>query len=115
MHVWRMYQERQGMATVSIFLSHSRQDTAFCGALVSALRAVGADVWYDEHHLGVESLRPVVLQELDRGPICIVALSHASLASQSFQREATWAYELAKRDPTHLILPVTAERVDRGD
>jgi hypothetical protein len=31
------------------------------------------------------------------------------------RREASWAYELLDRDPTHVILPVTAGPIDRDD
>jgi hypothetical protein len=87
------------MAQVAIFVSHSHEDGAFCRALVSALREAGADVWYDEHNLGAGDLMNVIQQELGRRPIFVVILSKHAFTSRWVQRETTWAYELADRDP----------------
>ena len=71
------------MATpMRIFISHSHQDTAFCQALVRALRDAGADVWYDEHNLGSGELMSVIQRELGIRPIFIVILSKHALASK---------------------------------
>jgi hypothetical protein len=66
-----------------IFVSYAPEDSAWCHAFVQALREAGADVWYDERHLGdgflgaegEESAR-----ELRARPIFIAILSPASLA-----------------------------------
>jgi tetratricopeptide (TPR) repeat protein len=104
------------MATaLPIFVSHSHQDGAFCQALVTALRAAGADVWYDEHNLGAGHLMDVIQQELDRRKIFIVILSKNAFASKWVKRETGWAYSLYDRDPTRVILPVTASAIERDD
>jgi len=71
------------MATaLPIFVSHSHEDTAFCQALVTALRGAGADVWYDEHNLGACHLMDVIQQELGRRKIFIVILAKNAFASK---------------------------------
>lgn len=98
-----------------IFVSHSHEDSAFCQALVTALRESGADVWYDEHNMGAGHLMDVIQQELDRRKIFIVILSRNAFGSKWVKRETTWAYELFDRDPTRVILPVTAGTIERND
>jgi tetratricopeptide (TPR) repeat protein len=98
-----------------IFVSHSHEDTTFCQALVTALREAGADVWYDEHNLGAGHLMDVIQRELDRRKIFIVILSKNAFASKWVKRETGWAYSLYDRDPTRVILPVTASAIERGD
>jgi uncharacterized protein YfaA (DUF2138 family) len=44
------------MAQLRIFLSHSSSDRDFADVLARALRGAGADVWYDETHLGTGQL-----------------------------------------------------------
>ncbi|MBA2680946.1 MAG: toll/interleukin-1 receptor domain-containing protein, partial [Ktedonobacteraceae bacterium] len=101
------------MATMQIFVSHSHSDSAFCHSLVDALRNAGADVWYDEHNLGSGQLMEVVQRELDRRPVFIVILSPAAFASRWVRRETGWAYELFDRDPTRILLPITAVPIER--
>lgn len=98
-----------------IFVSHSHEDTAFCQALVTALRGAGADVWYDEENLGAGHLMDVIQQELGRRKIFIVILSKNAFASKWVKRETGWAYSLYDRDPTRVILPVTASAIERDD
>ncbi len=98
-----------------IFVSHSHEDSAFCQALVTALRGAGADVWFDEHNLGAGHLMDVIQQELGRRKIFIVILSKHAFASKWVRRETGWAYSLYDRDPTRVILPVTASAIERDD
>lgn len=104
------------MATaLPIFVSHSHEDSAFCQALVTALRDAGADVWFDEHNMHSGNLMDVIMSELDQRKIFILILSKNAFASRWVRRETTWAYELAERDPTRVILPVTAGPIERSD
>src|SRR5260221_980356 len=91
-----------------IFASHSHEDDTFCRGIVSALRGAGADVWYDEHNLGSGQLVDTIERELKVRPVVVVILSDAALASQWVRDECTWAYNLLRRDPSRIILPVTA-------
>src|SRR5260221_12627061 len=101
------------MSTMRIFVSHSHEDDAFCRALVDDLRTAGADVWYDEHNLGSGQLMTVIQRELGSRPVFVVILTKATFASHWVRRETLWAYELADRDPTRILLPVTAGPVAR--
>jgi len=98
-----------------VFVSHSHDDTEFCHAIVQALRDAGADVWYDEHNLGSGQLMSVIQRELGSRPIYVLILSKSAFASKWVHRESTWAYELADRDPSRVILPVTAGKIERND
>src|SRR5690349_20392450 len=100
------------MAQMRIFLSHSSQDKPFAGALVHALRGAGADVWYDEQNLGPGILRREIMRELSSRPVFVVVVSRAALQSDWVQDECEWAYNLAKREPNRLMLPVVAGSYD---
>ena len=103
------------MSTMRIFVSHSHEDDAFCRALVQGLRQAGADVWYDEHNLGSGQLMTVIQRELGSRPVFVVILTRATFASRWVRRETLWAYELGDRDPTRILLPVTAGPIERSD
>jgi len=100
---------------VKIFVSHSHEDYDACNALVEALRDAGADVWYDEHNLTSGRLGPTIERELRARPVFIVMLSPAALASHWVEDEARWAYNLMRRDPARIILPVLCETVNEDD
>src|SRR5260221_4892561 len=103
------------MSTMRIFVSHSHEDDAFCRALVDDLRTAGADVWYDEHNLGSGQLMTVIQRELGSRPVFVVILTRATFASRWVRRETLWAYELADRDPTRILLPVSAGPMARSN
>lgn len=104
------------MATaLPIFVSHSHEDSAYCHALVTALRNAGADVWYDEHNLESGQLMDVIMRELGRRKIFVLILSKHAFGSKWVRRETGWAYTLYDRDPTRVILPVTAGPIERDD
>lgn len=103
------------MAQMQVFVSHSHEDDAYCRAVVAGLRGAGADVWYDEHNLGSGQLMEVIQRELGNRPVVILILSKAAFASRWVRREIGWAYELLDRDPSRLLLPVTAGPIARDD
>ena len=100
------------MAQMRIFVSHSNQDNEFCVSLVKALRDAGADVWFDEHHLGPGELTEKIIEVLNKRPVFIVVLSKAALASSWVRDETLWAYTLNKRYRDRIILPVTVEPLE---
>jgi tetratricopeptide (TPR) repeat protein len=100
---------------MSIFVSHSHQDDAFCRSLVTALRAADADVWYDEQNLGAGHLMDAIERELRRRPVFIVILSPAALASRWVKDECTWAYARNRKDPSRILLPVIASALADED
>jgi hypothetical protein len=103
------------MAQMRVFVSHSSKDKMFCDRLVGALRGAGADVWYDEHNLGAGVLRHEIAQQLAARPVVIVIVSKAALTSQWVRDECEWAYNLYRRKPERLILPVVAAPYDLDD
>jgi tetratricopeptide (TPR) repeat protein len=103
------------VAVVSIFVSHSHHDNAFCQEIVQALRDAGADVWYDEQNLDSGPIMDEVQREIGHRPVFIVILSKAAFAAKWVRRETKRAYEMADRDPTRLIIPVTAGPIARED
>jgi hypothetical protein len=73
--------------THGIFVSHSTADNTWCHGLVTALRAAGQDVWYDETHLGggMEWIRVIEHEIIAREVFVIVVtcsvrkwISHAA-------------------------------------
>jgi hypothetical protein len=99
----------------SIFVSHSHQDAAFCQELVVALRAAGANVWYDEHNMGSGQLTPTIERELRARSIFVVILSPSAIQSQWVAEETLWAYNLYRGENTRTILPVLAAPVNERD
>ena len=86
-----------------VFVSHASEDSAFCRALVDALIAAGADVWYDERNLGSGVLRREIMRELSARPVFLVVLSKAAFVSSWVQDECEWAYNLYRRKPERLM------------
>jgi tetratricopeptide (TPR) repeat protein len=93
---------------LQVFVSHSHEDDSFCRAVVQALREAGADVWYDEHNMGSGQLLDTIDRELRERPMFILILTPAAVKSAWVRDECKWAYNLLRRDPSRLILPVTA-------
>lgn len=103
------------MGQMDIFVSHSSEDTPFCDAFVSALRGTGADIWYDVENLGAGELRKEIMHELSLRPTFIVMLSPTALKSPWVQDECEWAYNLLRREPHRIFVPVTAQSYDPRD
>ncbi len=103
------------MGELRVFVSHNYADTGFGDALAQGLRGAGADVWYDEQNLGAGRLRKEISRELASRPAFIVVLSKAAFASEWVQDECEWAYNLYKREPNRIILPVTAQPIEPSD
>lgn len=100
------------MAQMQVFVSHSSEDDTFCRGVVTALRGAGADVWYDEHNLDAGQLMDTIERELRARPVVVVILSVAALRSQWVRDECRWAYTMLRRDPSRIILPVTADPLE---
>jgi tetratricopeptide (TPR) repeat protein len=96
------------MATLQVFVSHTKDDTDFCHMVVEGLIGAGADVWYDEHNMGSGMLLDTIEQEIRMRPVFVVILSPAALRSQWVRDECKWAYMRFKRDSTRIIQPVLA-------
>lgn len=103
------------MGQMGIFVSHSSKDREFCDPFVGALREAGADVWYDVANLGVGVLRAEIMRELSSRPAFIVVLSPTALNSTWVQDECEWAYNLLRREPNRIFVPVTARPYEPSD
>ena len=97
-----------------IFVSYTYEDTAFARSLVTALRGVGADVWYDEHTVGSGELGSVIARELQARPIFVLILSPAALASHWVEDACRQACSLLPHDPTRTLLSVLAAPITNG-
>lgn len=102
-------------AQLRVFISHASEDSAFCQAMVDALTGAGADVWYDGRNPDSGMLRPGIMRELSARPVFLVVLSKAAFASTWVQDECEWAYNLYRRKPERLILPVAGAPYDPDD
>lgn len=103
------------MAQLKIFVSHSHQDDAFCRKLVTALRDAGADVWYDESNLGLGHISATIMEELSERAVFVVVLSKAAFKSDWVYNECFWTWRLSTDEPQRVMVPVTAQPIDRDD
>ncbi len=103
------------MAQLRIFLSHSSADRDFADALARALRGAGADVWYDETHLGTGQLLDEISAQLPTRPVFLLVVSKAAFGSDWVRQECKWAFNLYKREPNRIMLPVVAKQIDPAD
>lgn len=93
---------------IRVFLSHSREDIAFCGPVVEAFREARLDVWFDVDDLQAGPLSPPIQRAIASSQFVVVALSPAALESSWVKREYQWARRLAQQDPAREIIPVVA-------
>jgi toxoflavin biosynthesis protein ToxD len=98
------------MAGARVFISHDSRDDAFCRTLASLLRAVGADVWYDESDLDWAALRDQIDRELPTRPAFIVVLSPEALASARVRLAVDSALELMRTREVRAFVSVVARR-----
>ena len=103
------------MAQIRIFLSHSSADRDFANALARALRGAGADVWYDETHLGTGQLLDEISAQLPTRPVFLLVLSKAAFASDWVKQECKWAFNLYRREQNRIMLPIVAQQIDPID
>lgn len=101
------------MDEMQIFVSHNNADSRFATKLADSLREAGADVWYDEHNLGLtDQITPAILQEIRRRRVFIVVVSDDSLKSKWVEKECLWYYREREDDPPRVILPILINGVD---
>ncbi|HEY1388797.1 MAG TPA: toll/interleukin-1 receptor domain-containing protein [Ktedonobacterales bacterium] len=103
------------MAQLRIFLSHSSADRDFADTLARALRGAGADVWYDETHLGTGQLLDEISAQLPTRPVFLLVASKAAFASDWVKQECKWAFNLYRREPNRIMLPIVAKQLDPAD
>jgi tetratricopeptide (TPR) repeat protein len=103
------------VSQMQVFVSHSWQDKPFADAVVQGLRDAGADVWYDEQDLGAGQLLDEITRQLRARTVFIVLLSKHAFGSWWVRDECRWAYNLYRREPQRIILPVVASPIEVAD
>ena len=94
-----------------VFISYSRKDSRFVGALAEALRGRGKDVWIDIEGIRDAEVFPDALREaIESSEGFVFVISPASVSSRFCMREVVDAVETGKR-----IVPVDWERVPEDD
>ncbi len=97
---------------VPVFISHSREDNAFCKQFVDALRAAGVDVWIDmDDILPGRTLISEIAREIYGRPVFIIIVSRSALASRAVFEEFCTAQYLQLYDDQigRTIIPITIE------
>ncbi|HEX8036228.1 MAG TPA: TIR domain-containing protein, partial [Ktedonobacterales bacterium] len=103
------------MEQARIFVSYSPHDKAFTEPIVEALRAIGADVWYDQRDMSAEPLREEIQREIASRSRFIVILSIAALASPQVLAECAQAYALQRTELSRIMLPILVEHLEDRD
>ena len=89
------------------FVSYKREDRPRVEPLVSALRAVGVSVWWDQDIGGGERWRETIVEQLDAARCVVVCWTHASTGP-----DGVYVREEAERAKTRgVLLPVRLEAV----
>jgi hypothetical protein len=60
-------------------------------------------------------LGPTIERELRARPVFVVILTPGALSSQWVEDETRWAYGLLRKDPSRLMLPITASTLREDD
>jgi hypothetical protein len=94
------------MAQMRVFLSYTPADSTIAATVVTTLHRVGADVWFDERAQGMSQPLNEIIHQLHERLVFIVLLSEKSLASEWVRNECKYAFDLQKRFPSRLILPI---------
>jgi formylglycine-generating enzyme required for sulfatase activity len=90
------------MPATRLFVSHSTQDNAWCRELVTALKAAGYDVWYDEQGLTGGAVWIETLQrEVQSRDVFVIVLTPEAWTSPWVQEEVRLALSTQR-----IILPV---------
>jgi WD40 repeat protein len=94
-----------------VFISYSRRDSSFAGALAEGLRGHGKDVWIDIEGIRDAEVFPVALREaIDASEGFVFVISPASVGSRYCIREVGDAVDAGKR-----IVPVDWLHVPADD
>jgi hypothetical protein len=95
---------------VSVFLSHSSRDNAFCERLALNLTEYDVRVWYDQWEIKVgDSLRGKIAAGIEANDYLAVVLSGASVESQWVQQELNAALARELREREVVVLPLLIE------
>src|SRR5579884_734059 len=101
------------MQPLTVFISHTESDHAFCQTLAETLRRAGAEVSYDEFDGAADASALQASRALADCRVFVILLSPAALASLHLRTEAAWYIELQAADPGRVVLPVVAEPIQQ--
>lgn len=87
-----------------IFLSYSRADLDYIATLVDALRAKGADIWFDKNIRTGEQWDNTLEEQIKAAEVFVIVMSKTSVASNNVKDEMSYAKSLGK-----IILPILIE------
>jgi hypothetical protein len=87
-----------------IFLSYSRADLDYIATLVDALRAKGADIWFDKNIRTGEQWDNTLEEQIKAADVFLIVMSKTSVASNNVKDEMSYAKSLGK-----IILPILIE------
>ena len=91
-----------------VFISYSRQDSAFVSQVVEFLQKSHHEVWLDASDIrGSEEWRESVVTAIRSADVVILVVSPRSMASEDVEREITVAAEEHRQ-----IVPVLLEHAD---
>ncbi|MAP55331.1 toll/interleukin-1 receptor domain-containing protein [Altibacter sp.] len=79
-----------------IFISYSRADTDYVSKLVTDLRSMDFEVWFDKNIRSGEEWDNVIEREIKKADAMILVLSATSVASDNVKDEMSYALELDK-------------------
>ncbi len=107
----RTTSNKGGLNVADIFLSYSRQDSAFVERLSDALAAHSKDVWLDLHTIADGEVFPdAIRRAIEASEAFVFVISPASLSSAYCGHEVDYAVALGKR-----IVPVLHEVVPEDE
>src|SRR2546423_1322644 len=89
-----------------IFLSYSPADSMVAETVVSTLSGTGADVWSDGRNLSASQSLDEMTHRLYERLVFIVLLAEEALASERVRNECSHAFDLQRRFPSRIILPI---------
>jgi len=100
----------EGVASGSVFLSHSSLDSMFVQRLAKDFTAYGIPVWYSGWEMNVgDSVRERIEQAIEESAWLVVVLSKQSVTSKWVKEELNGAFAKSIEQDFDFILPVLLE------
>src|SRR4051812_44493515 len=81
---------------LDIFVSYAQADLSQVKGLVTALRAEGFNVWWDQDIAINASWRAIIDHHLQKARVVLVAWSPTAILSENVKEEAGWAKDRGK-------------------
>ncbi len=91
------------------FISHNRADSDFCIAIANRLKDHGVITWLDEQNLTHGELTETIMRQIQVSNVFIPIFSPSAFASDWVLMECKVALNLRRREPSRILIPVTAQ------